>query len=184
MDLMSIGEFARRSRLSQKALRLYDELGLLRPERVDPDSGYRFYGAEQLDRARLVAGLRRIGIPLAEVGAIVELEPDSAAEHIREYWTGVELDHSARGDLADYLVERLRGKRADMYEVSTRQITDRRILCLKRNVEGWDAAWALGKEFIRVLKSRPMPRIEGICGAVFCIYHGEVSEDSDGPLEW
>jgi hypothetical protein len=39
---MSIGEFARRSRLSPKALRLYNELGLLTPARVDDDSGYRY----------------------------------------------------------------------------------------------------------------------------------------------
>jgi DNA-binding transcriptional MerR regulator len=43
VDLMSIGEFARQSRLSQKALRLYDELDLLPPARVDPDSGYSSY---------------------------------------------------------------------------------------------------------------------------------------------
>jgi DNA-binding transcriptional MerR regulator len=42
---MSIGEFAGRSRLSAKALRLYDELRLLPPARVDPDSGHRWYGA-------------------------------------------------------------------------------------------------------------------------------------------
>jgi len=39
---MGIGEFARRSRLPPKALRLYDELGLVRPARVDTASGYRF----------------------------------------------------------------------------------------------------------------------------------------------
>ena len=50
MDLLSIGEFARLSRLSPKALRLYDELELLPPARVDPDSGYRFYELGQLDR--------------------------------------------------------------------------------------------------------------------------------------
>jgi hypothetical protein len=43
VDLMSIGEFARRSGLSANALRLYDELGLLPPARVDASSGYRFY---------------------------------------------------------------------------------------------------------------------------------------------
>jgi DNA-binding transcriptional MerR regulator len=41
MGLMGIGEFARLSRLSPKALRLCDELGLLPPARVDLDSGYR-----------------------------------------------------------------------------------------------------------------------------------------------
>ena len=39
---MPIGEFAAASRLSQKALRLYGEKGLLPPARVDPDSGYRY----------------------------------------------------------------------------------------------------------------------------------------------
>ena len=64
MELMSIGEFAVRSRLSQKALRLYDELGLLAPAQVDPDSGYRYYDPGQLEEARLVAALRQIGVPL------------------------------------------------------------------------------------------------------------------------
>ena len=44
-DLLSIGAFAQRTRLSHKALRLYAELGLLPPARIDPETGYRFYGA-------------------------------------------------------------------------------------------------------------------------------------------
>jgi DNA-binding transcriptional MerR regulator len=47
-NLMSIGEFASASRLSQKALRLYGENGLLPPAWVDPASGYRYYGVHQL----------------------------------------------------------------------------------------------------------------------------------------
>jgi DNA-binding transcriptional MerR regulator len=47
MDLMTIGAFAERTRLSPKALRLYDRLGLLPPARTDPDSGYRFYSEDQ-----------------------------------------------------------------------------------------------------------------------------------------
>jgi len=62
--LLTIGEFARASRLSPKALRLYDELGLLRPVRVDEYSGYRYYSPDQLDQARLVAWLRRAGLPV------------------------------------------------------------------------------------------------------------------------
>jgi DNA-binding transcriptional MerR regulator len=69
-ELASIGEFARRSRLSPKALRLYDRLGLLRPARVDPDSGYRWYAAGQLEQARLIATLRELGLPLTEIGLI------------------------------------------------------------------------------------------------------------------
>ncbi len=71
MDQMSIGEFARRSRLSAKALRLYDQLGLLPPARVDEDSGYRFYEPGQLGQARLIAALRQLQVPLAEIKAIL-----------------------------------------------------------------------------------------------------------------
>ena len=56
---MSIGEFGSRSRLSAKALRLYDELSLLPPARVDEDSGYHFYEPGQLKQARLIAALRQ-----------------------------------------------------------------------------------------------------------------------------
>ena len=55
MEQISIGEFARRSRLSLKALRLYDKRGVLVPARVDRASGYRYYDTAQLDQAQ--AGL-------------------------------------------------------------------------------------------------------------------------------
>jgi PPM family protein phosphatase len=78
-DLLSIGAFARRSRLSLKALRLYDELGLLPPAHVDAETGYRYYAAAQVDRARLIGLLRRLDMPLARIGRVLELEGASAA---------------------------------------------------------------------------------------------------------
>lgn len=110
MELLTIGEFARAARLSPKALRLYDELGLLRPVVVDPSNGYRRYAPEQLERARLVAWLRRIGMPLAEIATVVELPVGDAAGAIQEYWRRVEADTEAKRQLAAYLVEYLSGK--------------------------------------------------------------------------
>jgi DNA-binding transcriptional MerR regulator len=183
-ELMSIGAFAQRTRLSPKALRLYDELGLLAPARVDESSGYRYYDASQLERARLVAVLRRLDMPLAEIKAILGLDPAPAAERIAAYWAAVESEHTERRQLAAYLVDRINGKRSVMYQVNTRDVPARSLLCLKRNVMGHDQAWALGKEFIALLREHPMPRLEGDAGAWFCIYWSEISEDSDGPLEW
>ena len=51
MTLMTIGEFAERTRLSPKALRLYDQLGLVVPARVDASSGYRLYSEDQVEAA-------------------------------------------------------------------------------------------------------------------------------------
>ena len=73
MELMTSGAFARASGLSRTALRLYDELGLLYPARVDPVTQYRFYDPAQLEQARLVAWLRRLGMPLARILSVSRL---------------------------------------------------------------------------------------------------------------
>ena len=183
---MSIGEFARLSRLSPKALRLYDELGLLPPARVDPDSGYRWYAAGQLDDARLVASLRQIGVSLAQIQLILRLAPEAAAQQVGAYWSGAEADHAARRDLAGYLVDRLTGKRSVMYEVKVRDVPARSLFCLLRHASSEQEVWALGKEVIGMLKAQPVPvpRIDGVAGAAFLVYYGEVNQDSDGPVEF
>ncbi len=182
VEEVSIGEFARRSRLSIKALRLYDELGVLVPARVDQASGYRYYDVAQLEAARLVSMLRQLDLPLAAIRELLACDPVDAAERISAHWREVESAHDARRELADYLVNRLSGKWSVMYEVATREIPERSLLCLKRNVDQ-RGAWALGKEFIAVLRERPLPKMEGREGAMFTIYWGEVSADSDGPVE-
>ncbi|MFE9993717.1 MerR family transcriptional regulator [Streptomyces avermitilis] len=105
--MLTIGAFAKACRLSPKALRLYDELDLLRPARVDPDTGYRYYAPEQLERARLVAWLRRLGMPLARIRQVCALDPGGAAREIRAYWARVEAETTARRDLALFLVDHL-----------------------------------------------------------------------------
>jgi DNA-binding transcriptional MerR regulator len=184
VDLMSIGEFAGLSRLSAKALRLYDELGLLPPARVDPDSGYRWYAAGQLDSARLVASLRQIGVPLAQIQVILGLPPEAAAAQVGAYWSGAEAGHAARRDLAGYLADRLTGKRNVMFEVKVRDIPARSLLCLLRHASSEQEVWDLGKEVIGILKAQPPPRVDGVAGAAFLVYYGEVSQDSDGPVEF
>ncbi|MFE2870921.1 protein phosphatase 2C domain-containing protein [Embleya sp. NPDC059259] len=110
MGLLTIGAFAKASRLSPKALRLYDELGLLPPARVDPVTGYRLYAPEQLDRARLVAWLRRLGMPLTRIRYVCALDGPSAAQEVRAFWARVEADTAARRDLAAFLIDRLSRK--------------------------------------------------------------------------
>lgn len=187
MDEVSIGEFARRARLSVSALRLYDERGVLVPVRVDRESGYRYYDLGQVPRARLVAMLRQLDMPLAAVKEALDCDPVETARQVAEHWRQAESSHAARRKLADYLVTRLSGKESPpMYEVATRDMPERSLLCLKRNVDE-QGAWAFGKEFVAIFRERPaprMPRTDGREGAAFCIYWGQVSADSDGPLEW
>jgi DNA-binding transcriptional MerR regulator len=190
VEEISIGEFARRSRLSLKALRLYDERGVLVPSRVDQASGYRYYDTAQLDQARLVAMMRELQLPLAAVKDLLACGPAEAAARIAEHWRSAEAAHDERRQLADYLISRLSGKRPNMYEVDLRETPERSVLCLKRTVSV-QAQFAFGKEFIAILRAgrrrwreRPRPRIEGREGAVFCVYWSHPTPDGDGLIEW
>ncbi|HKS48759.1 MAG TPA: helix-turn-helix domain-containing protein [Amycolatopsis sp.] len=118
--MLTIGAFARASHLSPKALRLYDELGLLRPAAVDPVSGYRYYEAEQLERARLVAWLRRIGMPLARIKVVCELGGVAAAREVDAYWRRIEAETEVRGKLAAFLIDHLSRKEVDMSTLARR----------------------------------------------------------------
>ena len=60
--LLSIGEFSRRTRLTARALRHYDELGLLTPAIADDATGYRYYSPDQADVAERIRWLREMGV--------------------------------------------------------------------------------------------------------------------------
>lgn len=82
--MMSISVFAGSTGLSVKALRFYDERGLLRPAEVDPVTGYRSYSASQLRDARTIRVLRAAGMPLEAIGRALA-EPDTIGELLRSH---------------------------------------------------------------------------------------------------
>ncbi|MGE5047687.1 MAG: MerR family transcriptional regulator [Deltaproteobacteria bacterium] len=70
--MLRIGEFARLGGVTVRALRHYEAERLLAPARVDAQTGYRFYGYEQLAALDRILALRDLGLPLAEVRALLE----------------------------------------------------------------------------------------------------------------
>ncbi|MFD0168092.1 MerR family transcriptional regulator [Streptomyces decoyicus] len=72
--MFSIGDFAQYGRVSARMLRHYDAIGLLRPARTDPVSGYRYYEAAQLARLNRIIALKDLGFSLQQVGAILAEE--------------------------------------------------------------------------------------------------------------
>lgn len=119
--LMTIGDFARDAGLSPKALRLYDELGLLVPAEVDQHSGYRRYAPSQLERARLVATLRLLGMPLARIRQVVDRSGAAAAAEVEAYWRQVEADAATRRGIVTTLVQQLRNE-ADTMTTTTQPL--------------------------------------------------------------
>jgi DNA-binding transcriptional MerR regulator/effector-binding domain-containing protein len=70
--MFTIGDFARHGRVTVRMLRHYDGIGLLRPARVDPHSGYRGYEAAQLSRLNRIVALKDLGFTLDQVAAIID----------------------------------------------------------------------------------------------------------------
>lgn len=72
--MLSIGRFADATGLTVKALRHYDEIGLLAPARVDPDNGYRYYDAAQVEDAVTIRRLRALELPLDEIRGLLDAD--------------------------------------------------------------------------------------------------------------
>ena len=70
--MFSIGEFARLGGVSVRTLRHYDEIGLLRPATVDPDTGYRGYSAAQLGQLNRIMALKELGLSLTQARRLLD----------------------------------------------------------------------------------------------------------------
>lgn len=183
-ELLTIGAFAARSRLSAKALRLYDRLGLLAPAYVDAVSGYRYYRAGQVERARLVALLRQLDMPLARIAEVVGAEGDEAAERLSAYWADVEARVAGQRTLAAYLRGRLSGRSFEMYEdfaVETVDVPARVVITESRHTLADELPAWIGASLGRL--EAAARACGGVTGAPFVVYHAEVSMESDGPAE-
>ncbi len=185
-DLLSIGTFADLTRLSLKALRIYNQLGILQPRHVDPQTGYRYYEPDQLPRARMIRNLRDMDMPLAEIRRVLAVTDVSQAQAeliIRQY-----LDQRIRQleqikELARQFTQQLKPEANKMsLEVEVKEIPTQQIISITRRhkVDG------LGKQEekdIGALFSLAGEQGAQPIGAPFGIYHGPVSETEDGPVE-
>jgi DNA-binding transcriptional MerR regulator len=75
--MLKISDFSKLSLVSVKALRYYDERGLLKPARVDPSTGYRFYSASQLTRLNRILAMKDMGLDLSQIAFLLDQEPTS-----------------------------------------------------------------------------------------------------------
>ncbi|MEV0182408.1 MerR family transcriptional regulator [Streptomyces sp. NPDC050625] len=183
-ELLTIGAFAARARLSAKALRLYDRLGLLSPARVDEASGYRYYRADQAERARLVALLRQLDMPLARIAEVVEADGPEAADRLAAYWADVEARVAGQRTLAEYLRGRLSGRSSEMYGkfvVETVDVPEQVVITETRHTLADELPAWIGASLGRLESAAR--ECGGVAGAPFVVYHAEVSMESDGPAE-
>ena len=181
---LSVGRFAQAVLLSRKALRLYNELGILEPIYVDPESGYRYYSTDQLEKARLIRMLRAMDMPLANVQSVLDAKtPDEAAQLIIDCRSEFELKAEQVRRASLKVLAYIRKEKDTMsVEVSVKTFPACQAIGIKKNI-----TIPAFHEFIPIALLQLKTYIEEsevtISGDPICFYYGPVNENDDGPVE-
>jgi len=185
LETLAIGEFGRLAGLSAKALRLYDVSGLLRPDSVDPATGYRRYRADQLDRARRISLLRRIAMPLAEISKVIDAPDEEAGPRLDRWWAGQEAAmQNRRGSVAWLRGQLTHGvlQPEQTYAVSTRDVPTTKVAALVTEVYQNTLVEAM-RTCEWTIREHLTQQGAVLTPEFWVLYHGPVTPDSDATIE-
>lgn len=181
-ELLSIGEFAARTRLTPKALRIYDRTGLLQPAEIDEWTGYRRYLPDQVPIGRLVGLLRGADLSLTAIESVIAEIPnvENACARLEALLDGIERDHQGRRLVIRHAQAILRKETDPMFEIKTREVPARRLMSIQRRQHG-DRTDA----FVAEAKAAFAAHLGDIAptGPFTLIFHGPVNDQADGPIE-
>lgn len=178
--LLTISQFAELALLSTKALRLYDERGLLRPAAVDPFSGYRFYRAEQASRGRFISLLRSAGMPLNLIEEVLAVSDSEAAAEIERYQRQLTAGAASACTVLEQARAHLTGGIMSKVQRSIQPEQPVLSALLRTTVEALDEGM---EATLAVLQERATASGVTVSGPAFGIFHAPISEESNGPLE-
>jgi len=182
-QIVTIGEFARLSRLTTKALRVYDKLGLLRPVAVDPSNRYRRYSVDQVRTASLIGLLRGADMSLNEIAKLLtDLDSDQhrAAERLDHHASNLESQHTGRRVLIRHIHSILRQEDHPMFTIHTRHQPAQRVMSIQRRLRAPET-----DSFVSQAKAAFAEHLSNdeAIGPFTVIFHGIVDNDHDGPIE-
>ena len=183
--MFSIGEFSRIARVTPRQLRHYEELGLFKPERIDPETGYRFYSALQLPQLNRILALKELGLSLTQILRL--LDENISAEEIRGMLTmrKAQIEQTLRDELErvrsiEARLEQIeeQGKLSD--DVVLKAIPARKFLSIRQAVPSKEAGFSLIAEVHRAL-----PRLTGrsVAGQFAALFPSDCFETEDIDVE-
>ena len=182
--MFTVGEFSRITALSVKALRFYHDEGILVPDYIDEDTGYRYYRESSVERAEVIASLRRMDFPVAEIREILTgYDDDSDITSFLEKQKSILSEKIARcsaaSDSIDETIRMIRrnemiAKNAD-YEINETELDD--IIFAGCRYKGrYDE---VGKYFRAVGKAAG----RFIAGSAMCLYYDDDYREKDADIE-
>jgi DNA-binding transcriptional MerR regulator len=182
-NLVPIGRFSTMTRLSVKALRHYDEIGLLVPAEVDRSSGYRYYRYEQANRAEAIRILRRLDMPLDEIRQLLDAEPDVGAKLLQAHRGRLEDELDRHRRMLAYL-ERLieRDEGVMPYEVGIKDVPAQHVARLRRSVSLATMSSDVGEGFARIWEALG-PAADSVSGPSSLTTLDPFDEEMGGEVE-
>lgn len=185
--MLKIGEFSKLSRVSIRALRRYDEAGLLTPVSTDPFTGYRYYSERQLPIANRIRALRDMGFPLAAVREVLGCYDDPGALErcllLQRAAAWEEMDEARkRLRLLDTALERLRKDETMMkYDVTIKTIPERYVASVRQIIPSYDREGDLWSIYCQ--ETARMNLQDGSPDLCAAVYHDGEYKERDVDME-
>jgi DNA-binding transcriptional MerR regulator len=181
--LLQIGFFSRLARTSVRMLRHYDEHGLLHPAWVDPHSGYRYYGPDQLAIAEQIHNLRDAGFTVAEMAQLLQFfdDPSRLADHFQAKRQHLARELTQAGERVaalERLIHRLKEPKMKI-EAHLTTIPAMTVASLRDVIDSYASEGALWQRLMPQLIAAQVP-FGGLSGATF---HDETYTESDVDVE-
>ena len=129
--LVSIGHFAKTTGLSRSTLRFYDEVGLLRPASVDPETGYRYYRREQTVQAEQIRLLRALEVPLSDIQRVFNANNPATLQDLVARQRRSTEERIARYQEALVTLDAIQACEILPYQVKTKEVAARPYLYLR-----------------------------------------------------
>jgi DNA-binding transcriptional MerR regulator len=183
--MFQIGEFSRIARVSTRQLRHYDELGLLKPVRIDAETGYRYYSALQLPRLNRILALKDLGLTLDQIARLLDDDISAAEIHGMLTMKKAQVEQALRDELARIrnIEERIgqieaHGRLND--DVVLKSVPVQKFLSLRQVVASVHEGFSLIHELHRLLPLRSERSSLGNFGLIF---HSESFDTSQLDVE-
>lgn len=171
--MFQIGEFSRIARVSTRQLRHYDELGLLKPVRIDPETGYRYYSVTQLPQLNRILVLKDLGLTLDQIVRLMNQDISAAEIHGMLTMKKTQIEQTLRDELSRILniEDRLKqieekGELSDE-DVVLKAVPAQQFLSIRQVVPSIQDGFALMYELNHLLPQRTGKNILGNFAIVF-----------------
>jgi DNA-binding transcriptional MerR regulator len=182
--MLKIGDFSRLARVTIKTLRYYDELGLLKPAKIDSYTGYRYYSADQLPRLHRIIALKDMGLSLEEIARL--LRDDVSISHILDLLHAKQEAEKQRLEdelerlkwVEDWVSEVERENKLPAYEMIIKKIPPVQVVSTRTmipNTFNIKPVWRKASSVITEMADHIIKSNAQIVGPPIGMFHGETS---------